>query len=94
MGAKEHITEIYKYSQNDILIWLYSTDSNGSENKTNYYMLHFRGKNPVIEQINNVMDKLQEYKFMFENVNENSVEYLKFLAIKDYAEELSKKRKR
>jgi len=89
----EHITEIIKFNENGQEVWFYSTESQNSDNKYQYYMLYIKDNCPVILELDNAINKLQEFKSNPIDINKNSVEFIKFLAIKDYAEKYIQQKK-
>ena len=91
---KEHITDIIKYNENDQEVWFYSTDNQNSLNRYKYYMLWLQNNHPELREVDNAMRVLQDFKSEPEDVNEDTLEYIRFLAIKDYAEKMLKHNKK
>ena len=92
--SKEHITDIIKYIENNQEVWFYSTDNQNAINRYKYYMLTLQGNFAKLEEIDNAMQKIQGFKTIPEDINENTLEYIKFLAVKEYAEKQNKKTKK
>ena len=89
----EYITDIIKFREDEQEIWIYSTQNSGDLNRFRYYMLYLKNNVPCIIELDNAMNKIQEFHSEPEDINENSVEYIKFIAIKEYAEKILNKKK-
>ena len=85
MGEKrDKITNVLKYRINNTDLWIYSTSKDNSLYK--YYMLFFNGNKPVISDIVNPIEILNNIKGIPVELSENSADYIQFLAVKNAAE--------
>ncbi len=86
------IREVFKYKENDNENWVFSLDetndlsNNYIDRIYNYYLLAFKNNCPTIVKINNPMDLLNNIQDKYENIPEGSLNYLRFLAYKQIAE--------
>ena len=92
--SREHITDVIKFSENDQEVWFYSTDNLNDINRYRYYMLVLKNNVPSLEEIDNAMQRIQDFSSDPEDINENSIEYVRFMAIKEFAEKILKKYKK
>ena len=81
---REKITNVLKYDINNSNIWIYSTSKDNSLFK--YYMLYFKDNKPVISDIINPIETLNNINAIPVELSENSAEYIQFLAVKNVAE--------
>lgn len=86
MGEK--IDRILKYYINDQNIWIYSVKDNDENNNVlyRYYTLFFKDKVPVIIDLENPVETLQNIKTRPIEIKEGTNDYIIFMAYKDAAE--------
>ena len=83
----EEITEVLKYDENNNEIWIYSVkNSNHDDIFLRYYMLIVSNNIPVIKNIKNPIETLQNIKTQPTNVHSDSLDYIRFLALKEIAD--------
>ena len=86
--GREIIDRILKYNYNNQDIWIYSVkdiDENESE-LYKYYTLFLKDKVPVIIDLDNPIETLQNLNIKPFEVQEGTKDYLIFMAYKDVAE--------
>lgn len=83
----EEITEVLKYDESNNEIWIYSVkNSNHDDIFLRYYMLIVSNNIPVIKNIKNPIETLQNIKTQPTNVHSDSLDYIRFLALKEIAD--------
>jgi len=85
---KERIDRVLKYFYNNQDIWIYSVkdvDENNNE-LYKYYSLFLKDKVPVIIDLDNPIETLQNIDIKLNEVKEGTKDYLIFMAYKDCAE--------
>ena len=85
---KNEITEVLKYDDGKNEFWIYSESetSNHLPIYYKYYMLFLKNNVPSIQDIKNPIETLQNINIESKNIYEGSIDYIKFLAIKEIAE--------
>ena len=86
MGEK--IDRILKYYYQDQNIWIYSVkDEDDNKNVLyRYYTLFFKDKVPIIIDLENPVETLQNIKIPPTEIKEGTNDYIVFMAYKDAAE--------
>ena len=85
---RENIVKVLKYNYNNEDIWIYSTQDKDENNNTlfRYYTLFLKDKIPVIIDLQNPIETLQNANINPTEVVEGSKDFMIFLAYKDIAE--------
>ncbi|MBR1416434.1 MAG: hypothetical protein IJ572_01285 [Bacilli bacterium] len=82
---KSKISDVLYYTIDNNDYWIYSL-KNIEDNFYKYYLLSMEDNNPTITDITNPIDFLQKLNITPVEIYENSMEYIRFLAIKNIAE--------
>ena len=94
---KEEIIKVLKYNHNNQDIWIYSVKDKDENNNRlfKYYTLFLKNNVPVIIDLENPIETLQNIEIEPYEVKEGSKDYIVFMAYKDVAEKnIMKKIKR
>ena len=84
-NKNESITHVFKCTINGEEYYVYSTTSNNSDSYK-YFTLSVVNNTPKIDAIENIVNFLENVKNKLIEIRDNSVEYIKFLALKSSAE--------
>lgn len=82
------ITNILKYGEDNNAFWIYSIKGNDDNSDIfyKYYILRIKDNVPMIEDIKNPIATLQNINIQPQKILEGTIEYIKFMAIKEIAD--------
>lgn len=88
MKENKNITRILKYLYDNQEVWIYSVKDRDKNNDIlyRYYTMFFKERKPIIIDLQDPIQTLQNIDITPLEIKEGSIEYIKFLALKDIAE--------
>ena len=86
---KERIYNILKYNIDGKELWIYSTFQDDDDSHK-YYMLTIENNVPIINDIANPIETLQNMHSRPKSIKDDPYEYMKFIAYKNIAENNTK----
>ena len=85
---REKVINILKYFYDNQDVWIYSVEDKDNDNNIlyRYYTMFFKDKKPIILDLENPIETLQNINIKPIEVREGSKDYIVFMAYKDVAE--------